>query len=140
MNDKQGMSRDMVTVDAIQVAAVTLEKAARFYEASREKQAMVASMIPEVTAALVANGRIDPEDKAECASALADPVKALQLLKFAAEHRLSSESSLPTRLVDVNGNASVAIKQASSRNVVLGARGDFGEAGVNFDRDLGIIG
>lgn len=132
-------------VEACQVFGATMEKAAQAYQAATTTAAAVRAKIPEVVEALVVNGRIDGEDKEACARALEDPLKTLELLKFAAAHRTAGEGgqSLPATEVDANGRRQGGHTKAASgarRLIPVGAyQGEDHPANLAFDRALGLI-
>jgi hypothetical protein len=129
-------------VEAVELAGATLEKAARAYQAEQARFQVIKAKIPEVVEALVTNGRIEPEEKEACAKALEDPLQTLELLKWAAHHRLAAEGGLPATEVDKDGRPAGrgTTKQAEARRAFhpIGARRDSSEADRAFDEALGL--
>lgn len=67
-------------LETIQLSATALDKAEAELNVKRAADVKVAALIPSVVDALIANERIDPADREKAAAALADPVRALEIL------------------------------------------------------------
>ncbi len=121
------------TVEAFQLVSATLEKAAQAYQTKQAQDDAIRRLIPDVVDALLINGRIEGEDKEACAKALRDPIKTLELLKFAASHRVAGEGSLPATPASRDGSPVGYGKQASDRRQVR-AIGDVSRFSEDADR------
>lgn len=92
------------TLEMIQAQTAALEKAAQFYQEKEAETQLVEAKIPQVVELLVSQGKIEPEEREKCASALRDPATALELFKNALLHRSDSSAQIPGQIVDRDGN------------------------------------
>lgn len=125
--------------ETILVAHAGLEKAAKAYEEAVAVQTACQSEIPELVDLAVKTAAIEPSDRDAFASALADPVKALKLFKYALEQR-SAGNGIQTKEVDGNGRVA-ATKQASHGarpNRYIGGGAGLAAANDAFDAAIGI--
>jgi len=97
-------------IEYIGYSAAALEKAAAAMTQQEAQQQKVAEFIPTAIDALLSGERIDEDQREKAAAALADPVKALEILTKVAVHRNASERALGT---PVNGNGQEKSASAS---------------------------
>jgi len=130
-------SLEEATVKAMIATGALMTKAAQDFNKRQASAATIEKLAAEAAAELVSNGRIDAEERDACVAACRDHEKVLQLLKFAAAHRLLSETrDVPADQVDRRGQPA-AVKSASFR--VIGARyNESNAADEQYDRDLGL--
>ncbi len=125
--------------ETILVAHAALEKAAQAYQETTEKQAACNAVIPSLVDLAVKTAAIESDERDAFAQALTDPLKTLQLFKFALEQRWS-QSNVPGREVDSTGRAPQE-KKASTYgrgNPFVGSGAGLAAANAAFDDAMGI--
>lgn len=126
---------EVEVVEAIQASAACMEKAAAAYQAKEAQDRQVQAAIPGAVEACVKAGMIAPEERDDLALSLKDPVKAVELVKHAAEFKAAgSGGELPAREVGDGGRA--VMQKAASAFVPVGGRREYSEADEAFDRVL----
>ena len=80
-------------VDYIGYSDAAMTKAAAVLKEKEEHAEKLASLIPEAVKACVENERIEPHQKEALADALANPVRAMELVIKLAAHRNAAEMS-----------------------------------------------
>jgi len=95
-------------IEYVQVTSTAMEKAAAAEQVTREKQAQVEQMIPEVCDIMVKHERIQPNQREKLAEMLRDPVTAMQLLMKTAGHRNQDELARLGSGVDPNAQEKTA--------------------------------
>lgn len=78
-------------LDYLTVTSAATVKAAQLYDAEQRRSAEANELIPKVADALVAHGRIAPEEREKVAKALQNPNESLRLLIKLAAHRNAQE-------------------------------------------------
>ena len=123
--------------EAFLVTHTALEKAAAAHEHAKEQQEKCAALIPELVTLAVKTAAIAPDEREAFSAALANPVQALQLFKFAMEN-FSTTASIQAREVDAQGRPA-SVKKASARgNPFVGGGAGREKANAAFDEALGI--
>lgn len=80
-------------VDYIGFSDAAMSKAAAVLESQREQTEKLAQLVPAAVEACVENERIEPHQKEALATALRDPVRAVELVIKLAGHRNAAEIS-----------------------------------------------
>ena len=80
-------------VDYIGYSDAAMTKAAAVIKEREEQAEKLANLIPEAIKACIENERVEPHQKEALASALANPVRAMELVIKLAAHRNAAEMS-----------------------------------------------
>jgi len=135
----EGMALPERVIEHVRLTDSALQKAAAFEQATNEKQAQCAALIPQVVETLVKHERIQPGQAEKCAEMLKDPAVVLDLMMKVAGHRNRDESKLGEGVKQASASGSAHDPAKSLTTPFVGQRtAHEKQSSVNFFKGLGL--